>query len=96
MARTFLKKNYPKKKVSGQKQRCIQTLAVSKETQQSSKFTQQESIFLKKRKNLGHTRLFTVNPRMYANIVVKAACIRNRELKTRVQEEKCIKRKANR
>ena len=35
ITRTFLKKNYPKKGVSGQKQRCIQTLAVSKETQQS-------------------------------------------------------------
>ena len=33
---------------------------------------------------------------MYAEIVVKPAYIRDCELKTRVQEERCIKIKANR
>ena len=47
MTRTFLKKKiYPKKNVSGKKQGCIQTLVVSKETQQPSQFTQQQAIFL--------------------------------------------------
>ena len=43
MTRTFFKKKeiYPKKNVSGQKQRYKQTQAVSKENQQSSNFTQQ-------------------------------------------------------
>ena len=33
---------------------------------------------------------------MYMDIVVKAACIRDYELKTHVHEEKCTKIKANR
>ena len=40
--------------------------------------------------------MFVVNPRMYADISVKTAYIHDCELKTRVQEEKCIKIKANR
>ena len=39
-------------------------------------------------------RLLEVNPRMYANISVKTVYIHDCELKTRVQEEKCIKIKA--
>ena len=38
-----------------------------------------------------YTRLFAVNPRAYAEIVEKPACIRDCELKTGVQEERCIK-----
>ena len=41
-------------------------------------------------------RLFVVNLRMYAETIVKYAYIRDCELKTHVQEERCIKRKANR
>ena len=47
------------------------------------------------RKNQGHTQLFPVNPRVYAEIKEKPACIRDCELKTHVQEERCIKIKAN-
>ena len=45
MTRTFLKQ-INLKRISGQKQRCIQTLEAPKETQQSSELTQQHSIFL--------------------------------------------------
>ena len=38
-------------------------------------------------------RLFAVNPRVYMEIVVKPAYIRDRELKTHVQEEKLHKNK---
>ena len=41
-------------------------------------------------------RLFAVNPRVYAEIIEKPAYIRDYELKTHVQEERCIKIKANR
>ena len=41
-------------------------------------------------------RLFVVNPRVYAEIAVKPPYIRDCELKTHVQEEKCTKIKANR
>ena len=41
--------------------------------------------------NQGHTRLCTLNPRVYAEIAEESACIRDCELKTRVQEERCIK-----
>ena len=43
------------------------------------------------RQKQGHTRLFTVNPRVYMEIAEESACIRDCELKTRVQEERCIK-----
>ena len=40
--------------------------------------------------------MFAVNPHVYTKIVEKPACIHDYELKTRVQEERCIKIKANR
>ena len=40
-------------------------------------------------------RLFTVN-HVYTEIAEKPACIHDCELKTRVQEERCIKIKVNR
>ena len=46
MTRTFLKRKFTLNKGVSSDQRCIQTLVVSKETQQSSKFTEQQSIFL--------------------------------------------------
>ena len=67
------KKFYPKKNVSGQKQRCIQNLAISKETQQSSKFTQQQSIFLKKAKL-----------REYMTVRGKPTCVRGYSSQNRV------------
>ena len=41
-------------------------------------------------------RLFTVNPHLYAEITVKPMYIHDCELKTCVQEERCIKIKENR
>ena len=41
-------------------------------------------------------RLFVVNPCVYAEMADKSVCIHDSELKTHVQEEKCIKIKANR
>ena len=67
------KKFYPKKNVSSKKQRCIQTLVVSKETQQSSKFTQQPSIFLYKEKL-----------RAYATVQSKPVCVRRNSSETHV------------
>ena len=49
-----------------------------------------------KRQKQGHTRLFAVNPRVYVEIIEKTTCICDCELKTRVQEERCIKIKENR
>ena len=40
--------------------------------------------------------MFAVNPRVYAEIAVKSAYIRDCELKNRIQEERCIKIKENR
>ena len=97
MTRTFLKKKFTLKK------KCL--WSGTKVYTDSSSIKGDSAIikihpttinFPQKRKNSGHTRLFIVNPRMYADIVVKAACIHDCELKTRVHEEKCIKRKANR
>ena len=44
-----------------------------------------------KRQNQGHTRLFAVNPRVYAEITEETACICDCNSKTRIQEERCIK-----
>ena len=41
-------------------------------------------------------QLFAVNPHVYAEIAEKTACICDYDFKTRVQEERCIKIKANR
>ena len=41
-------------------------------------------------------QLFVVNPCVYVEIAVKPAYIHDCELKTHVQEERCIKIKANR
>ena len=41
-------------------------------------------------------RLFAVNPHLYVELAVKPAYIRECELKYHVQEERCIKIKANR
>ena len=50
-----------------------------------------------KMKNQGHTRLFVVNPRVYAEIVEEPTCMRDCELKTHIHEERCIKsRQTNR
>ena len=43
-----------------------------------------------------HTRVFVLNPCVYAEIAEKPACIHDCEFKTCVQEERCIKIKANR
>ena len=40
--------------------------------------------------------MFAVNPRVYAEIVVKPTYIRDCEFKTHIQEERCIKIKASR
>ena len=40
--------------------------------------------------------MFAVNPRVYPEIVVKPVYIRDCELKTHIQEERCIKIKENR
>ena len=90
MTRTFLKKKISlKKNVYGQKQRSKQTQAVPKETQQISEFTQQPIIFHKRQKQ-GYTRLFAVNPCVYAEITEEPVCIRDCELKTHIQEERCM------
>ena len=49
-----------------------------------------------KGKKLGHTRLFAVNPRIYAAILGKPTCTHDCEGKTHIQEEKEIKKKVNR
>ena len=49
-----------------------------------------------KRKNQGYTRLFTVNPHVYAEIAEETACIRDCKSKTHIQEEKGAQNKANR
>ena len=49
-----------------------------------------------KRQNQGYTRLFAVNPRVYAEITEETACIHDCKSKTRIQEEKVHKIKANR
>ena len=41
-------------------------------------------------------RLFAVNSHMYTDIAVQTAYIHDCELKNHIQEEKCIKTKANR
>ena len=61
----------------------------------SSNFTQQQSIFLYKAK-LRPYMIVIVNLCVYADIAVKPAYIRDCELKTHIQEEKCIKIEANR
>ena len=40
--------------------------------------------------------MFAVNPCIYTEIAEKPACIRDCEIKTRIQEERCIKIKGNR
>ena len=47
-------------------------------------------------KKLGHTRLFAKNPCIYVAIPGKPTCTHDCEGKTRVQEEKEIKKKVNR
>ena len=46
-----------------------------------------------KAKKSGYTQLFSVNPHTYTTIQGKPACTRDCESKTRVQEEKEIKRR---
>ena len=72
-----------------------QTPEASKKTQKSSKLTQQHLIS-PKRQNSGHTLMCAENPRIYVDVPRKTVCTRDCEDKTRIQEEKEIKKKVNR
>ena len=48
-----------------------------------------------KRQNQGYTRLFAVNPRVYAEIAEETTCIHDCKSKTRIEEEKVHINKVN-
>ena len=91
MERTFLKKKFTLKKMSLVRNRGVYRLWQYQRRLNNHQNSPSNHSTSSRRKNEWHTWLFTVNPCVYAEIEEKPACIRDCELKTRVQEKRCIK-----
>ena len=90
MTRTFLKK-ISLKKTSLVRNRGINRLRQCQRRLGKHQNSPNNHLTSTNRQKQGHTRLFAVNPCVYAEIKEKPVCIRDCELKTRVHEERCIK-----
>ena len=95
MTRTFLKKKFSLKKTFLVRNRGPNRLKQCQRRLSKYQNSPSNQLTPTKRQKQRHTRLFAVNPHVYAEIAEKTACICDCELKTRVQEERCTKIKAN-
>ena len=91
MARTFFKKKISLKKSFLVRNRGLNRLRQCQRRLIKYQNSPNNQLTPTKRKNQGHTQLFAINLRVYTEIEEKPVCIHDCELKTRVQEERCIK-----